>query len=100
MYLVSGMFVQASKCLLFPLGETFSEALCEKVREFLCADLPAWAGFQVAGAGVYLGFGVGPLAANLMWDKAVDKWASRAADIASRGPLKTIKFQTDRPMGH
>ena len=44
----------------------FSQELVLKIQEFLLDSIPEWADFQVVGAGTYLGFGVGPLAGDIM----------------------------------
>ena len=81
--LVSGMNLKPSKCILIPLGEIFSDDLVHKVRDFLSRNIPEWSTFQVVGAGTYLGFGVGPLAGDIMWEKPVQKWTTRTIALSS-----------------
>eukprot|EP00973_Karenia_brevis_P076627 10644431-Karenia_brevis.AAC.1 len=69
--MICSLQLKTAKCVLAPLNVRCTMHVQEQVRLFLCAQLPEWAQFKVAGEGNYLGVLMGPLASLAsQWLKA------------------------------
>ena len=67
--------------------------MAQKVRDFVSRNIPEWSEFQVVGAGIYLGLGVGPLAGDIMWKKAELKWTSRTLALSNAKVAPSLAVQ-------
>ena len=73
--------LNGKKCVLIPLW-VLDET---KVRNKLASTMPTWSGFSVRSFGKYLGFLLGPGAANQEWDTVFHKVSASAEFIKSLG---------------
>ena len=71
---ISGLRLNAGKCVIIPLDGGTTEAFKEK----LSARLPAWDGMVVAHTGKYLGFYVGPDKQDRSWKEPLGKFTQRS----------------------
>jgi hypothetical protein len=55
------------------------------VKKWLKAHLPGWMGFAVQPAAYYLGFALGPKAADLQLSKTLKKWLMRVNALHACG---------------
>ena len=78
---ISGMHLNARKCILIPLWSTS----VVDAASSLASWVPKWAGFFVQFWGKYLGFAVGPASRRHVWPTALAKFADRARSWAALG---------------
>ena len=63
---ISNLRLNLDKTVLIPLWESSEPS----IRRWLRNDFPSWAGVEISWAARYLGFYIGPMRAQKIWDKA------------------------------
>ena len=91
---LSNLTSKPSKCNIVPLSPAdanFKDCVRESafISGWLSVHIPTWGEFHAPLAAKYLGFFLGPLAAEKVWKSPIDKWTARAREIARShmGPL-------------
>ena len=95
---MAGLTLKPSKCNAIPTSEPLSENLKEVLRNWLEVHIPEWVGINILPAAKYLGFYIGPKAAELQWRKAIAKYLAKSVAIGRSGvpaSLATRKYNQD-----
>ena len=82
---VSGLVLQPSKCIIILDSVSATASNICIVREWLRANIPSWADFQITDAAKYLGVYLGPKAALHNWKAPLAKFHAVCSHIASSG---------------
>jgi hypothetical protein len=80
---ISGIVLNAPKCVMVRLGKPFKPSLIDDIRFWLSRRVSEWANMAMNTCGKYLGFQLGPSGASQMWTRAVYKCEARADIIAT-----------------
>jgi len=80
---VSGMTLNIAKTVLIPLGGELSQAVVDRIREFLTKNIPQWSAVKITTHAKYLGVYVGPGAdEQQIWKEPAEKWSWRTRVLA------------------
>ena len=60
--------LELKKCMLIPLGCQLTKALNDRHTELPATSLPQWSNVRIASCGGYLGFWIGPLIMDKVWN--------------------------------
>ena len=90
---ISNLTLKPRKCVLVPTAVKFTEAVASDVKDWLRRELPGWENFNVQSTGKYLGFWLGPAAAQKQWDGPIKKWRQRALAVAGTNSSAAIPAQ-------
>ena len=82
---ISALTLGTAKCIVVPLSKPCNGVTRQIIHEFLAAHVPDWIKFTIADAGEYLGFYIGPGAADKLWSKPFAKCNERNLKIAQGG---------------
>jgi hypothetical protein len=78
----AGLYLKPMKCVIVPTFASYSDALAQRITEWLTRYLPQWSAFKVKDASKYLGVLMGPAAGAKQYVHAQRKWRDRARAIA------------------
>ena len=80
--------MKPSKCVIILSTVKVSDNNILRVKDWLSANCPEWADFQIKDTGKYLGRYLGPGAGALQWKGPLGKFKARVLDLsAERAPL-------------
>ena len=95
---LSLLCLKPRKCVLVTVRGPPSPAHALEIRQWLARSAPGWESFQISGRAKYLGFMLGPEAAQAQWRAAVAKYDERTRMIAATGapPSVTARLYASR----
>ncbi len=82
---ISGLVLKPKKCVMILTTITASDSNIQVIRNWLAANCPRWASFQISNVGKYLGFQMGPLGGEAQWKEPIDKFKERVREIKAEG---------------
>ena len=79
---IAGLTLKPSKCVIVPLVGSLNEDIAAMYSDWMATHVPNWRNFKIQEAGKYLGFWLGPKAANKLWIGPFSKYKERTKAIA------------------
>ena len=81
---IGGLTLKPSKCVIVPIGETFSEELTSRIKKWISENIPDWTDFDIRPMAKYLGAVLGPAATpEINFALPLAKWRGRAKEISA-----------------
>ena len=80
---ISGLSLNAKKCVIILTCISASKSNVEFVRKWLSHNVPAWQNMIICDGAKYLGIFLGPKVKQLLWKKPLEKFKDRVNNIHS-----------------
>jgi len=94
---VAGLCLKPIKCVLVPLSVTCNEENRSRIIRWLSVHASGWEFFKIVSSAKYLGFFLGPSAAEKQWASPIAKFKERTDEIWQRNlpaPLSAARFNS------
>jgi len=90
---IANLTLNPKKCIIVLNSVEASPHNISIIRQWLSANIPAWAEFGIANSAKYLGFVLGPRAGAAQWTEPLKKFMFRVDQIARSGDSAAVSFR-------